>query len=77
MRLPVVVVMQTAQHGARDELSNRLWLGPSHWLARHTLPNTLVGSRVVEVFLVLLHHAMQVSLAQEQKVVQALSTHAA
>ena len=44
MRLPVVVVMQTAQDGARDELPNCLWLGLSHWLAWDTLVNTLVRS---------------------------------
>ena len=77
MQLPAVVVMQPVQHRARDEVSSPLWLGPSHWLARPTLPNTLAGSRLIEVFLVLLHHARKVSLAQVQKVAEALSMHAA
>ena len=77
MRLPVVIVMQSAQHWARDELSTLLWLSPWHWLARDCLPNPLVGPGAVEVRLVLLHYAMQVSLAEDQQVVQAFSTHAA
>ena len=75
MRLPVVVVMQTAQYGARDERPDHLWPSASHWMAWDSLPSTLVGSRVVEVLLVVLHCAVQVSLAQDQEVVQAFSPH--
>jgi hypothetical protein len=67
--------MQTAQYGARDEFPNHLWPSTSYWLARDSLPNTLVGSRMVEVLLVVLHYAVQVSLAQDQDVVQAFSPH--
>jgi hypothetical protein len=77
MRLPAVVVMQAAQHGAGDEIPNHLWVGPSPWLARDSLPNALVGPSAVEVFLVLLHQPIQMSLTQDQQVVQTLSPHTA
>jgi len=37
MRPPVVVVLQTTQYGARDELYNHLWFGFWHSLARDSL----------------------------------------
>jgi hypothetical protein len=37
MRLPAVVVMQAAQHGAGDEIPNHLWVGPSPWWGRARL----------------------------------------
>lgn len=48
-QLPTTDVMQAAQHGMRDELPNRLWLDPTHWLARDSLSNSLVRSRMIEV----------------------------
>ena len=77
MRLSVIIVMQTTQDWARDYLPNHLWLCLWHRLARDSLPNSLVGPRMVEVFLVLLHYAIQVPLAEDHEVVQTLSTHAA
>jgi hypothetical protein len=70
MRLPVVVVMQTALHGARTELSNHLWLGLWYWLAQGSPPISLVGPGVIEVPLLLFHSPVQVSLAQDQEVAQ-------
>lgn len=55
LRLPVVAMMQTAQYGAKDELFDHLRFSASHWLARDSLPNALVGSRVVGVLLAVLH----------------------
>ena len=57
--------MQTAQYGARDELPIHLWLGPSQWLVWDSLLNTLVGSCVVEVAPIVLHHPMQVPVLAE------------
>jgi hypothetical protein len=62
--------MQPAQYGARDEIPDHLRHGASHQLARDSLPNTLVESSMVEVFLVLLHHVLQVSFARDQEVAQ-------
>ena len=73
----MTVVIPAAQDGARDELPNCLWLGPSHWLAWYALLNTLVGSRVVEVPPMLSHHSVWVPLAQDQEVVQTLPSHTA
>jgi hypothetical protein len=64
--LPVVVVMQAAQQWVRDDLPTRLWLVWSLWLAGNTLLYPLVWSGMVEVRLVLLHHPVQVSLAQDE-----------
>jgi hypothetical protein len=64
--LPVVIVMRTAQYGATDDLLPPGWLSPSHWLAPDPLSNPLVRSRMVDAFLVDLHLAMGVSLAQGQ-----------
>jgi hypothetical protein len=77
MRSPAVVVVQTTQDCVRDELSIRLWIGPLYWLARDSLPNSLVRSGVVEVPPVFLHHPVQMSLAQAQDVVHAFPPHAA
>jgi hypothetical protein len=77
MRLPAVVVMKTTQYGARDELPNHLWLGPWHLLAWDSLSNTLVGPGVVEAPLILFHCPVQMPLAQEQDVLQALPPHSA
>ena len=62
--------MQIAQYGARDDLFALQWLSPQHWLAWNSLPKTLVKGHMVEVFLVLLHRSIQMSLAQDQKAVQ-------
>ena len=75
--LPVVIVMQTTQHRTRCDFPTGwrcLW---SLWLARNALLDALMGSGVVEVFLVLLHHSVQMALPQDQKVVEALSPQAA
>ena len=77
MRLPVVVVVQAAQEGVRDNVTASLWSDPLLLLAWYSLLYPLVRARVVEILLVLLHYAMQVPLAQDHEVVQALSTHAA
>ena len=75
--LPVVVVMQAAQHGERDDLSARRRLISSLRLAGYALLDALVGSGVIEVRLILLHHPLQMSLAQDEEEVQALSPHTA
>jgi hypothetical protein len=76
MRLPVVVLMQTAQYGARGDLPNHLWPSASRWLARDSLLYPLMGVGVVEVPLILFHQPIQMPLAQDQEVVQALTPHA-
>jgi hypothetical protein len=77
MRLSVIIVMQTSQDWARDDQSTPRCLGSLRQLAGDPLINTLVGSRVIEVPLVFLHQPAQMTLAQDQEVVQALPLHAA
>ena len=72
----MVVVVQAAQEGVRDNVTASLYSDPSLLLAWYSLLNPLVRARVVEILLVLLHYAMQVPVVQDHKVVQALSTHA-
>jgi hypothetical protein len=69
--------MQTTQYGARDDLYAPRWLSPLQGLARDSLPNSLVRSRMVEVPLILSHHPVQVPLTQDQEMVEAFSPHAA
>jgi hypothetical protein len=76
-RLPVVVVVQAAQHWARCELAvdrRCIW---SFWSARDVLLNPLMRSSVVKVLRVLLHDSVQMPLAQDQDVVEALAPQAA
>ena len=68
--------MQTTQYEARDDLFAPRWLSPLQRPAGDSLPNPLVGSRVVEVYPVFFHHAMQMSIAQDQYVVQAFPPYA-
>ena len=71
--LPVVVVMETAQHWARRERpADRrcLW---SFWSARDALLDPLVRPSVVEVLHILLHDPVQMSFAQNQDIVEALT----
>ena len=51
MRLPVVIVMQAAQYGARADLSTPRLPSPSHWMTWNPLPNALVWPGVIEVHL--------------------------
>jgi hypothetical protein len=67
--------MQAAQQWARDDLSTRWWLVWSLWLAGNTLLYALVWPGIIEVRLVLFHHLVQVSLAQDEEKVQALPSH--
>ena len=73
MRLPVVIVVQAAQYGARVDLSTPGLPSPSRWMTWNPLPNALVWPGVIEVHLVLLHNSMQLVLAQEQEEVQTVS----
>jgi hypothetical protein len=43
---------------------------PPQWLAWDSLPNPPMGPSVVEILLILSHHAMEMPLAQNQEVVQ-------
>jgi len=70
-------VVQAAQYGASDDLFAPRWLSPLQQLTWDSLPNTLVGSRVVEVGLVLLHCLMEMALAQYKEEVEAFSPHTA
>jgi hypothetical protein len=72
MRLPVVVVVQAAQEGASDNVTVGLLSDPSLLLAWYSLLYRLVRACEVEILLVLLHCVMQVPLAQDHKVVQAV-----
>jgi hypothetical protein len=69
--------MQATQHGVRYHLRAPRWASPLRRLARDSLPNTLVRSRMVKVPLTLSHDPVQVSLTQDQDVVQALPPHTA
>jgi hypothetical protein len=71
----MVIVVQTTQYGSRDDLSAPRWPRPLQWPAWDSLPKPLMGSRVIEVFSVLLHYALQVSLTQDQETVQAFPPH--
>jgi hypothetical protein len=73
----VVVVTQPIQQGARHEVLQSSVTLPLALAGMATWPTTLVGSCLVEVFLVLLYHTRKVPLAQVQKAVQAFATHAA
>jgi hypothetical protein len=63
--------------GVRDELSSCLWFGLWHRLAWYSLPYPLMGARILEVCLILLHQPVQMSLAQDQEVVWAFSPYVA
>ncbi len=75
--LPVVVVMNSPQHGERDDLSTHRRFIFSLRRARYSLLYPLVRPGVIEVSLILLHHLLQMSLAQDEEEVQTLPSHTA
>ena len=75
--LPVVVVMNSAQYGVRDDLSTPWRFIFSLLPAGDALLNALVGPGAIEVRLILFHHPLQMFLVQNQEEVQTLSPHTA
>ena len=69
--------MNSAQHGVRDDLSTHWRFIFSLRLARYALLNALVRPGVIEVLLILLHHPLQMSLAQDEEEVQTPPSHTA
>ena len=74
--LPVVVVMESAQHRARRDLPTDRRCIWSLWPARNALLDPRVWAGLIEVGHILPHHPVQVALAQDQEVVEALSSQA-
>ena len=55
-RGPLVIVMQAAQYGARDNIPAPRWLTSLRRLARDSLPKSLVRSGMIEIVVVLLRY---------------------
>jgi len=69
--------MQAAQQWMRDDLPAQWWRIWSLWLAGDALLYPLVWAGMVKVCLILFHHPMQMSFAQDEEKVQALPSHTA